>query len=153
MKIVIAADTAAAHLNGVDLLASAQRCDHDAVLFDHPASRDPTLELPTLVRAHGAEFVLVVSPTREDPATLDVLRRLGAKTVVWIDEPDAADRPWMKARRRWIATAADRVWVTREHMRADFVDRRGRIADHAARPEIQESFDAQLRQLESSSLA
>lgn len=153
MKIVIAADTATAHLNGVELLASAERSQYDAVLFDHPASRDPTLELPTLVRAHGAEFVLIVAPAREDPATVDVLRNLGARTAVWVDEPDVDDRPWMKARRRWIATAADRVWVTREHMMAEFVDRHGRSAERAARPAGPDSLDAQLRQLIESSVA
>ncbi|MFG0319036.1 MAG: hypothetical protein ACF8XB_17320 [Planctomycetota bacterium JB042] len=128
MRLLISAPGGPPRFVGEQLLAAARRLGHEAALFDHPASRDPTLELPAAARRVTAEIVLLVEPDREDPATLEAVRARGSRTVAWF-APAADDAPrWRRARRIWIARAADAVFVTDEAEVAGRTDRSGRPA-------------------------
>ncbi len=128
MKLLISAPGGPPRFVGEQLLAAARRLGHDAALFDHPASRDPTLELPAAARRTAAEIVLLVEPDREDPATLEAVRSRGARVVAWL-APAADDAPrWRRARRTWIARATDAVFVTDASEVAGRCDRTGRPA-------------------------
>src|SRR5690606_16464064 len=137
LTLLLSAPAGGPRFVGEQLLAAARRLGHDAFLFDHPASRDPTLELPEAARTVGADRVLLVEVDREDPVTIDVLRELGAHVAVWLaPAPDAAPS-WWRARRRWIAGAADRLFVTDPSVAPGACDRHGRPGEVLAR-----GFDA-----------
>lgn len=97
--------------------------------FAHDVSRDPTIELPHRVHLERSEWVIVVQPRREDPATLDALRGFGARVVLWFEVGDTTtDERAARARRRWLAHAADAVLAADVVAAADAVDRNGRAA-------------------------
>ncbi len=127
MRTLISAPCASPRFEGPQLLAAARAIGWDALLFDHPASRDPTIELPAWSASFRPRLVLLVQPAREEPSTLDLLRRFGARTVVWsapvVDEPDG-----VPVRTRWIARAADAVATTVPVAERRLVDRRDRPA-------------------------
>jgi hypothetical protein len=123
---------------GEPLYAAAKARSPASAWFHTPSSRDPTLELPDAVIRTGAEVVVLVDPDREEPATLEVVRDLGARVVVWsIVENSRFSRPLartMLARGRWISRAADAVAVTVTRRAALLRDRVGRSATVVARP-------------------
>ncbi|MFH0946575.1 MAG: hypothetical protein V2A76_15375 [Planctomycetota bacterium] len=124
MKLLLSAPGAC----GTRLLLAARGCGLDAMLFDHSVSRDPTLELPELARIHRPGQVLFVHPEREDPWTVELVRRGGAKVMLWC-APVAASAPAVfQARRQWIGRAADRIAVTERWLCGSFQDRSGRPA-------------------------
>jgi len=134
MRIVIAAPCGTSGGAGEALLAAARE-RHDASLFDHPASRDPTLELPDLVSRTRPDVVLLIDVAREDPETLDTLRELGARVAVWVDATTDGAAPWVLARRRWIAGGADATATTRKDEAHVLLDRMGREALLLNRPD------------------
>ncbi|MBK6942794.1 MAG: hypothetical protein IPH13_21685 [Planctomycetes bacterium] len=110
--------------------------------FAHDASRDPTIELPHRVFSERSAWVVLIQPRREDPATLDAVRGFGARIVVWFEvEDEAATERVSRARRRWLAHAADVVLAADVVAAADAVDRHGR----AARVVGGEAFESALR--------
>ncbi len=128
MRLLLAAPCAAPRFEGQQLLAAARALGLEAELFDHPVSRDPTLELPESARRVRPDAIVIVAPEREDPATIDLLRRGGARVGLWIPSAAAGAPSWLAARRAWCARAADAVAVTDAALAARFVDRRGRGA-------------------------
>lgn len=96
--------------------------------FAHDVSRDPTIELPHRVFVERSAWVIVVRPRREDPATLDAMRGFGARVVLWFEVEHVADERASRARRRWLAHAADAVLAADVVAAADAVDRYGRTA-------------------------
>lgn len=113
---------------GRGLLLAARGRGERAEWFDSAASRDPTLELPELAARLAPDRVVVVAPSREEPATLALLRCNGAAVAVWIPplEVDAPRR--MLSRQRWIAREADAVAVTDLSAAALFSDLHARPA-------------------------
>lgn len=132
MRLLLSAPCGAPRFVGEQLLAAARRLGHDTSLFDHPASRDPTLELPAAALRHEAEVVLLVEVEREDPATIEVVRSRGARVMVWVASAPESSPAWARARRTWIAGAADRLFVTDPDALTSGLDRRG--LDRRGRP-------------------
>ncbi len=128
MKILVSAPFHGPRFEGTQLVAAATRIGLDVIPFEHPASRDPTIELPELVRRERPGLVLIVAPSREDPDTFDLARGFGAVVAAWFPSPPAGSPAWKKARMRWIAAAADRVFATTERTADGLSDRLGRAA-------------------------
>jgi len=130
MKLLISAPCGQPDRLGPRLQEAAHSVGIDVLLFDHPASRDPTLELPEVARRHRTSRVVLLAPEREDPATIELVRRAGNRILLWC--PPVLDQApsFLEARRRWISRAADRVAVTEEWMCPRYVDRAGRPAVH-----------------------
>ncbi|MBI4878486.1 MAG: hypothetical protein HY812_02340 [Planctomycetes bacterium] len=133
MKVLLAAPCAAPRFEGPQLLAAARSLGLSADLFDHPVSRDPALELPGVPRRTRPDAVLIVAPEREEPATIDILRRAGARVALWIASAAEGAPPWLAARRAWCARAADAVAVTDAALAEGLLDRCGRRALHLPR--------------------
>lgn len=137
MKLLISAPCRAPRFEGIQLKAAADRVGLAVDLFDASASRDPTLELVAVVARLRPDVVLLVSPLREEPATVELLRELGAKVAVWAHPPAAGAARHLAARVRWIAAAADRTLATVGELAAV-------VRDRCARPAsvLLPSFDA-----------
>ena len=119
MRWLIAAPCAAPRFEGPQLVAAARRRFDEAALFDSDASRDPTLELPTVARRYRPDVLLVVAPEREDPTTLGLVRDAGARVAVWLGRLSERAPPHLAGRRRWIARASDVVAATGPEVLAD----------------------------------
>jgi hypothetical protein len=152
-KVLIAASP---RLGGA-LLAAARSAGLPAEWLDLDAARDPTLDIPEAVIATAATWVLLVDPRREEPATLDVVRGLGARSVVWLLSLDSSAARSTLARRRWVSRAADAVAVIAESRFPRVHDRFGRPAavvplpaEGDARPAI-DSLRALQRRIDSAS--
>lgn len=110
------------------LLEVARAAGFAAEWFHHPSSRDPTFELPVLGARFLPDIVLVVAPSREEPATLELLRERGAFVVVVVLPLEPAAPRHMLSRQRWVCRAADAVVVAQDRSVSVFHDRRGRQA-------------------------
>lgn len=102
--------------------------DDASSAFAHDRSRDPTLDLPHRVFEERPELVVVIDPRREDPSTIEALRRFGARVVIVFDAIDESAGRSVEARRRWIAHAADGVLGQEAFGASCAVDRHGRAA-------------------------
>ena len=110
------------------LLEAARATGLTAEWFHHPSSRDPTFELPVLGVRFLPDVVLLVAPSREEPATLELLRDRGAFVVVVVLPLEPAAPRHMLSRQRWVCRAADAVVVAQDRSVSVFRDRRGRPA-------------------------
>ena len=124
---------------GAALHAAAKELSPSSVWFHSASSRDPTIELPDAVIRTGALVVVLVDPDREEPATLDVVRDLGASVVVWstvgTSRFSRSLSRTMLVRGRWISRSADAVAVTVSRRTMLLRDRVGRSATIVAVPQ------------------
>ncbi len=128
MKLLLSAPFHAPRFEGTQIAAAARRMGVEVVEFAHPESRDPTLELPEAARRARPDFLLLVQPDREDPATLDLVRRFGATVLMWEAPLPPGAPAFKRARRAWLARAADAAFATHSALAATRFDRLGRPA-------------------------
>lgn len=128
MSWLISAPSGPPRFEGGQLLAAARAIGLEAELFDHPTSRDPTLELPELVRRLRPEVLLLAEPAREEVETIRLAQEMGSRVVLWMAPlpPRAPGR--LLARRRWLARQADLVAVADAGQLGLLLDRRQRSA-------------------------